>query len=216
MAARETRVGRRSGGLAARLLFLGLLLPGAALAQSWEHRTEQEGVRVETRPVPGSGIAAFRGSTEIDAPVDTLLAVLSDAERYPEWFPDCPKAFVLSQEGNTQVRYAVTATPWPVSDRDAIYRSVVERDPETGGASIRIGVEPDAYPRQDGHVRVLEAEGLWTLVPVTDSRTAVTWEMHLEPGGSVPEWVINRRVVDTPLRALQGLAQEVARKGAGR
>lgn len=50
---------------------------------------------------------------------------------------------------------------------------------------------------------MLRAEGVWTLIPLEGSGTRVTWEMHLEPGGSLPTWLINRRVVDTPLGGLR-------------
>ena len=38
-----------------------------------------------------------------------------------------------------------------------------------------------------------------------DGGTRVAWELHLEPGGSVPTWLVNQRVVDTPFRALREL-----------
>jgi hypothetical protein len=34
--------------------------------------------------------------------------------------------------------------------------------------------------------------------------------MHLEPGGGVPEWMINTQVVDTPFEALSNLRTAVA------
>ena len=189
-------------------LFLLLLLPASAFGADWELRAEEDGIRVYTRPVPGSQVAAVRGETTIPAPVDAVQGVLMDAGRLPEWFPNCPTARVLSQEADVQLRYVVTAAPWPVDSRDAVYRYRVSRDADTGSTTIRVGVEPDAHPRQDGYVRILEAEGRWTLVPA-DGATKVTWEMHLDPGGSLPAWLINRRVVETPLGALRGLRSQV-------
>ena len=196
----------RSGAL----LGLALWLPLGALAQDWELREEQDGIRVSTRPVPGSGIAAFRGEARVEAPLEAIVAVLMKAEDYPQWFPDCPTARELSRDGDVQVRYAVTSAPWPVDPRDAVYRYEVTRDAAAGSARIQVDVLPDAHPEQDGHVRVREAEGRWTLTPDGDA-TQIVWEMHLEPGGALPDWLINARVVDTPMGALRGLREQVAR-----
>jgi hypothetical protein len=190
------------------LLLLWLLLPASAFGADWELRAEEDGIRVYTRPVPGSPVAAMRAEITILAPVDALLGVLMDAGKLPEWFPNCPTARVLSQQADVQLRYVVTAAPWPVDSRDAIYRYRVSRDANAGSATIRVDVAPDAHPRQEGYVRVLEAEGRWRLVPAEDA-TKVTWEMHLDPGGSLPAWLVNRRLVETPLGALRGLRSQV-------
>lgn len=187
------------------------LSPAKASADSWELRADEDGIRISTRPVPGSEIVAIRGETRIPATVEALLAVLMNAEGYPAWFPNCPTARELSRNGDVQIRYTVTSAPWPVNPRDAVFRFTVSRNAEAGSAKIAVGVDPDAHPRQDGHVRVLEAEGLWTLVPGGDTGTAVTWEMHMEPGGSLPDWLVNRRVIETPLGALRGLRAQVVR-----
>jgi hypothetical protein len=172
------------------LLLLWLLLPASAFGADWELRAEEDGIRVYTRPVPGSPVAAMRAEITILAPVDALLGVL------------------MSQQADVQLRYVVTAAPWPVDSRDAIYRYRVSRDANAGSATIRVDVAPDAHPRQEGYVRVLEAEGRWRLVPAEDA-TKVTWEMHLDPGGSLPAWLVNRRLVETPLGALRGLRSQV-------
>jgi hypothetical protein len=39
----------------------------------------------------------------------------------------------------------------------------------------------------------------------------VTWQHHTEPGGSIPNWLVNKLIVDTPfntLRNLRSIVQE--------
>lgn len=174
-----------------------------AAASSWQLQRDEDGIRVWTRPVPGSAVARFRGETFVKAGTAAIKAVLTDVPRMPEWFPDCVEARTLSKEGDVELRYVVTGTPWPVDDRDAIYRIETIRPP-SGIVRIEMGVRPDALPEQAERVRVQRADGGWTLTP-EDGGTRVAWELHLEPGGSVPTWLVNQRVVDTPFRALREL-----------
>ena len=98
------------------LLGLLWLLPVSVAAEEWELRTEEDGIRVSTRPVPGSGIAAFRGEARVEAPVEAVLEVLMDADRHPEWFPDCPTARVLSPDFLDYLHLVKTAEGWRIAN----------------------------------------------------------------------------------------------------
>ena len=42
-------------------------------------------------------------------------------------------------------------------------------------------------------------------MPKGDNLTEVTYQVHTEPGGSVPSWLANSFVVDAPFNTLSGL-----------
>ncbi|MGH8352275.1 MAG: START domain-containing protein, partial [Pseudomonas sp.] len=48
-------------------------------------------------------------------------------------------------------------------------------------------------------------EGLWKLVPMGGGEVEVTYQVHSEPGGSVPSWLANSFVVDAPYNTLAAL-----------
>lgn len=200
---------------AAPIRFLLLLAAAAAAmpaaALDWELQRDEAGIRVWTKPVPGSAVARFRGETFVKADTAAIKAVLGDVPRMTEWFPDCVEARTLSKEGDVELRYMVTGAPWPVDDRDAIYRIETIREP-SGPVRIEMGVQPEALPEQEGRVRVRRAQGGWKLTP-EEGGTRVAWELHLEPGGSVPTWLINQRVVETPFRALRELRARAEGQG---
>jgi hypothetical protein len=80
-----------------------------------------------------------------------------------------------------------------------------------------VGVAPDAVPEVEDAVRVREARGSWDLMPGGEpGTTQLSWEFHLEPGGSVPARLANTRVVETPRGALRALQAFFAqRAGTG-
>ena len=178
-------------------------------AEEWSLDKQRDGIEVYTRPVAGSGIKEFKGIAEFEQNPESILLVLRDSDRFKTWFPNCPESKLLDREANVSYQYSVMDAPWPVSDRDNVLRSETSRDESSGIVAIHITAAPDYYPEQDGRVRVRQAKGTWQLEPLAGSRTRVTFSMHLEPGGGIPDWLINARVVETPFEALTNLRSSV-------
>jgi hypothetical protein len=205
--------GRRGHSIGLTLLIAaaGSLTAGLASAEEWKLARRENGIEVHTRPVAGSRVEAFRGAGLVEAELEAVLAVLRDSDRFHEWFPNCPESKLLSREGAISFQYSVMAAPWPVDDRDNVFRSVLSRDGATGVVELLISAAPDAHPEQPGRVRVRTARGSWRLEPSGTDETRVIFTMHLEPGGGVPAWLANARVVATPFEALQNLRARLAR-----
>lgn len=181
-----------------------------ATEASWSLDRERDGIAVYTRPVAGSGIREFKGSALVAAPVESIRALLRDADHFKDWFPNTSESRLLSREDKVAYQYSVLDLPWPISDRDNVFRSETEVDPATGRISIQVRAAPDHHPEQPDRVRVRHALGEWLLEPVSPRETRVTFRMHLEPGGGVPEWLIDTQVVETPFEALTNLRAAVA------
>ena len=195
-------------------LFVCLLAPDLAMAttpEAWSLDKRENGIDIYTRPVEGSGIKEFKGEALVDAEVDAILALLRDSDRFKTWFPDTPESKLLSLDGNTSYQYSVMGTPWPMADRDTVFRSVAKRDETTGIVNITLAAAPDYHPVRKGRVRVRKARGTWRLEPIAPGKTHVTMTMHLEPGGEIPEWMINVRIVATPFKALTNLREALGR-----
>lgn len=199
-------------------LLLLLLLPlfygtwaTAATSESeeWALDLQENGIEVYTRPVEGSGIKEFKGVAAVDVHVERILDLLRDSNRFKTWFPNTPESRLLARDGDVSYQYSVMGTPWPMEDRDNILRSVTTRDETTGIVGIEVTAAPDYYPVQEGRLRVQKAHGTWTLKPVGPNKTLVTFTMHLEPGGGIPQWMINARIVATPFEALTNLRATV-------
>lgn len=198
---------------AARLLLASsvLLLGSSVAARAWTLDKQEEGIDVYTRTVEGSGIKEFRGIAEIAADVDAVMGILRDSDRFKDWYPNTAESRLLSREGTVTYQYSVMSTPWPIADRDNVFRSVTARDDMTGVVDIDVSAAPDYYPAQDGRVRVREAKGSWKLEPRGPEKTRVTFTMHLDPGGGIPKWMINARVVESPFEALRNLRAAAAK-----
>ena len=208
----------RASCRAAAALATFLLSTGAARAEGeWRPVVERDGVRVEERAAPGRALPELRATVEIDAGIFEVLAVIRDVPRQTEWMADCEESRPLREEGSdVSVLYNRTGAPWPVSDRDVVLRAeAVLLEPSTR-ASVRFeNVADPSAPPIDGIVRMPRLVGAYDLVALSPARTRVTYEIDIDPGGSLPAWAVTRTTRDTPLYTLLGLRRQVgATRGA--
>ncbi|MEZ5146263.1 MAG: START domain-containing protein [Bacteroidales bacterium] len=119
-------------------------------------------------------------------------------------------ATILEQNDTIQWYYSVTAVPWPLKDRDGIYCFHFKQNYQNKIVTIKVVADPDRMPENDGIVRIRKAEGTWTLEPMDINKVRVTLEMHGEPGGSIPDWIANMFVVDSPIKDFKNLRERIA------
>lgn len=188
---------------------IGLLMGQPSLAQEdWSLAKDAEGIRIYVRNVEGSPLREFRGETQLKATPDDVVKVLRDADAFRKWMPDVAASELLKVTDTEQFHYLDNKAPWPVSNRDGVYHFTYVKAGD-GTVIIRVEAVPDYAPLREGKVRIPQANGQWKLVPSAEG-VNVTYHMHASPGGSIPSWLANQTVVDTPygtLKALRGYLQ---------
>ncbi len=58
-------------------------------------------------------------------------------------------------------------------------------------------------------VRIPKSTGFWTITPISENQTKLEYQMHVEPGGYVPAWLANLKIVDTPFTFLYNLREHI-------
>jgi len=190
----------------ALLCGMGVLLSPVAWAENWQVAKDEEGIKVSLSEVPGSKYKAYRGVTLIKAPLAKVKALQEDAVGACKWIHECESQKLLKQDGAQSWTYTRFNTPWPVTPRDSILH-VTTTEEADGSLTRKLEEDPKYLPEEKGYVRVVQVQGFWKLVPKGDS-TEVTYQVHTEPGGSVPSWLANKFVVDAPFNTLKGLREK--------
>ena len=101
--------------------------------------------------------------------------------------------------------YSQFNAPWPVKPRDSIVRVATEFSAD-GSVMRYLNEETEYLPLPQGFVRVSQLEGFWQLKPV-EGGVEVVYQVHSDPGGSLPAWLANSFVVDAPFNTLINLRQ---------
>jgi hypothetical protein len=183
----------------------------AADGAPWKPFAESNGTQVYTRAFAGSAYPQVRATATVCATLPELVAFVEDVARFDTWIPDTDDARLLEQPApREQIYYIHTSMPWPVKHRDMIYRLTESAASSAAGeTSVTIEGLPDYLPPYPNIVRMTAVTGRWTFVEA-DGATRIDLVMHIEPGGNVPQWLANRRIIGTPTKMIENLQHQFA------
>lgn len=176
----------------------------SAQAESWVVAKDEEGIKVSLSEVAGSKYKAYRGETVIKASVAKLRAMQEDVAGACTWIHECKSQKLLKHQGDQTWTYTQFNTPWPVTPRDSVLH-ITTVDGGDGSVTRNLAGAANYVPEEKGFVRVAQVEGFWKMVPQGANQTQVIYQVHTEPGGSVPSWLANKFVVDAPFNTLKAL-----------
>lgn len=181
---------------------------------SWEELSNDEGILVHRKEVEGSDVVAFRGETVIEAPIAKVANILIDTSRKLEWVARCVEAKNVRQLSTYErIEYNKTHTPWPLQNRDFLFRATAEFDTTKKRAVFRMkSVEDALAPETDDAVRAHLHNSAYSLTSLGDGKkTHVVVEIHADPKGAVPKWVVNLFQKSWPQKTLGGIRGQVAK-----
>lgn len=158
----------------------------------WEMTGQRDGIRSFESARPGRPLSAYRAQMELSADPWDALAVLEDVDRACEWTSHCGEMRKLRAASERDLTvYARMDAPWPVRDRDVVVR-------------VRVGIEPrellvaidslnGAAPAQAGVVRMPRFVAHYRFQWLESQRTSVEYQIDVDPGGTLPDWL--KRIV---------------------
>ena len=182
-------------------------IPGHIYA--WDLAKEGKGIEVYTRKVGGSKFKEYKGIMTVEAPLSGLVALVDDASAYPKWIDTCKEGKTLKRISPKESYVYTVNKAFPVANRDAIVRNVILQDPETLAVTIEIEGKPDSIPVNEKLVRVTYIKGFWRFTPLDQGKVEVVYQVHNEPGGGIPAWLVNSFVVKQPFRTLVNMQKMV-------
>ena len=186
-----------------------VVLPSVA-ESPWESVKNANGIEVSVRPVSGSAIKEFKAVTEVKGSISSVLALFEDAGSYTKWIYRCTEAKVLYHKNDYErITYNVTSSPWPVEDRDIPVKSIISQNKKTAVVTIALTGLPAYIPAKPKKVRMTKLNGYWLIEPLGNGRLRITYRLHSEPGGSVPDSLVNSALVDIPYNTLNNLRKMV-------
>ncbi|MCC6645152.1 MAG: hypothetical protein IT374_06225 [Polyangiaceae bacterium] len=157
----------------------------------WEPVLDEDGVVVQRREVPGSSLIAFRGEGMVEQPLLRVAMVVLDATRSREWAARVVEARELGARSPLEiVHYSRLAGSLVTSDREFVSAVTLDVVP---GRQIRLRLRATDDPRapKGDAVRGEVHFGAFTLTADGDARTRVEVELHADPKGSLPRWIVN-------------------------
>lgn len=178
--------------------------------QEWKLKSEKNNIKIYTSPSPDSKIKALKVVCPIDARLSQLAAVLLDINATTEWVYKTKLAVVQKQISPSEaIYYSEIDMPWPLSDRDFIARIKVTQNPTTKIVTVDTENLPDFLPVKKDIVRVRHSEAKWIFKPLTNNKVLIEYILVVDPGGSIPVWLVNMFSTKGPFECFQKLKEQI-------
>ena len=185
----------------------------SVVAQSWDFAKEKDGIKLYTRKVPGKSIKSYKGVCVIHAPAEKIFTMLEDVNHTDWWDKNLSQIKVLLYEKNKRAQYyLVYDLPWPVTDRDLCVEAITTIDPVAGVSIITANPIPGFIPENKEMIRIREYHQTWTVKPVSKESAYVELEGYADPSGSIPDWLANMLIVDSPYKVISNVKQRMEKK----
>ena len=179
--------------------------------EPWTLAKDAEGIKVFTRPVPGSAANEFKGIAEIDAPIEVIVEVFKDIPSFTQWYGFCKEIKQLKHDPeNHRVIYFVLKTMGPVKDRDLVMEAFDKFDKQAGTNTIAISaLKEELVPIQDKYVRMTDLNATYSMNRIDQDQTHVVYLVKADPAGYIPAFISNIIQKDQPFLTLKGLREMV-------
>ena len=194
-------------------LLIMLASPLVFSGDSWETKINENGIIIQTRDDPESSMNEFKAETTIDAPIEVVSMVLKDISNHKKWMDSYVESKIVKQLSDSSYEIYIKAhAPWPVTDRDEYAKIVFDDNVKEGGKlTVTISAIKEGYPKTKC-VRVTYHTSKWILTKSSkdNNKTEVLFTVKQHPGGSIPDFLANSGVTNTPKKTLLNLKKYVA------
>lgn len=183
-----------------------LVFAQEGFSQAWDFIKEKEGIKIYTRMEKNSSLKSFKGVVEIRTDMDKVCNLLGNVKNVDWWDKNLREIRVLLYEKDKHIQYyLVYGAPWPVTDRDLCVDATITTDPVTGIRTVYSVPLPDVIPENPNYVRIKNYWQKWIVQDMKNGIIHITLEGYVDPAGSVPNWIYNMVITDTPLKIIRGI-----------
>lgn len=193
------------------LISLLAVFPNTGLAQEneWELRTDKEKIKVYVRDRKNSSVKEFKATMKLNASLKKIEEIMDDYKSYHKWQLNVNKVTLLEQESDSvRYLYFITQLPWPLDNRDSIFRNLKVWSADSTALSYSNKNAPGHMPEKDQYVRIADASGFWKFKKNGDELDII-YQWSGDPGGNIPAWIVNLFIVEGPFETLSNLRELV-------
>jgi len=183
------------------------------IGQKWDFIKEKDGIKIYTRKEANTSLKSFRGEVTFHTQMAKVCNLIGNVKNVDWWDKNLREINVLSYEEDKNIKYyLVYDVPWPFTDRDLCVEAKITTDPVTGQRVIYSVPLPDVIPEKPDLIRIKNYWQKWIIQPMDKGNIYVILEGFVDPAGSVPAWLYNMVITETPLKIIRGIKSRVETK----
>ena len=160
----------------------------------WELVQKSQGIEVKRKKIGKDSILALKATGVLNTSVEKIISIFKETNLAYQWAPGLKERRILQEISETEaVVYDIHQMPWPCQDRDlVIYNKIELIQKRKQIALISSSIETYSKdPGSNGNVRAELYYSFIGLTPISQNKTKVEFFIHVNPKGSIPNWIIN-------------------------
>ena len=187
------------------------------IAREWEEVFNEDGIKVSQKSVEGSSIISFKGEVIAEKNIHELFTVLYDPDHKEDFLQNVIEFRTLKVLNDYEgISYVKVGNNLPfIDNRDVIlYSKIVLRPKDKQIYVSTRNSDLKLVPDYEGTVRIPKLRSSWLFEALSDTKTRVTYQNEVDPGGFIPKWIVNLASKRLPFGTLQKLRKLSEKKEA--
>ncbi len=192
-------------------LTLILLLETSIFGQNnWVLQKEKDGIKISSRHTASSQFDDVHVEVDLPGNIEQMKSILLDISHYKDWSYAMKKSVLIKQLGPGRlIYYSEIEVPWPATDRYFYANFDLEEDSASQTIKLISVNLPDYMPASKDLLQVTSVKGLWNISTISRKVIHVDYILELNPGGSLPAWVLNLFSTKGPLETFENIKQKM-------
>ena len=167
---------------------------------NWELRRNEKGITIYSRQV--GKLVELHLQTEFDATPNHIIAQLLNIPHYSDWVYGNKRSVVVKKINDHDIIYFTEAhLPWPVQDRDLVVELTISQPTANNPLIIQAKSIEGILPPKPHFIRIPYSLATWRLTPATEGKTKIDYTFSVDPGGSIPGWLVNWTIATGPYKS---------------
>jgi START domain len=194
-------------------LLFGILFADTVFAQNsnWTLEKEKDGIKISSRPAEGSSFKDTRVEVDVPGNIDQLATILLDIPGYTNWAYATKKSVLIKDLGPDKlIYYSEVEVPWPATNRFYYAQLELKKNPAEHSMLLVSSNLPDYTPIPKDLVKVPYSRGEWKISTISKKTIHIDYILQLNPGGSLPAWVLNLFSTKGPLETFENVKHKMA------
>jgi len=193
-------------------IYLILFVSVSLSAQSsWIVQKEKDGIKISSRQSATSSFNDIRVELDLPGNIDQLASILLDVKKYKEWSYATKVSELVKQLGPGKlIYYTEIEVPWPATNRYLYANLELKPDPVAHSMQVIAINLPDYRPFPKDLLKVTFSRGTWNITTLSKKAIHVDYTLELNPGGSLPPWVLNLFATKGPLETFENIKRKMS------
>ncbi len=149
---------------------------------------------------------------ELDVPgnIEQLAIILLDIPGYTDWAYATKKSVLIKDLGPGKLIYfSEVEVPWPATNRYYYAQLELKNNPADHSMLLVSANLPEYTPVPKDLIKVPYSRGEWKVTTISKKTIHIDYVLQLNPGGSLPAWVLNLFSTKGPLETFENVKHKM-------